>query len=822
MTDTAAAAETVDAAPPEDIDLGGRSYRLEIFAISFASLLLEIAYTRLISFKLFYYYTYLVIGLALLGIGCGAVLVAISGRLRRAATDTILTWGLLLGALSIGAGYLVIATLPIATFKIWDYANASTSIANAWRLLVVCLILFASFLAIGVMIATLFGRGAAKIGRLYFADLLGAGVACAIVVALLARAGATSTIFVAAVILAACGARLAWVTGRRPGAAIGAVLAVLLAVGVFAAGVLPEIRLDAIKHELAGNPTFSEWSPIFRVDALKLPDRYLLFHDGLPGSAIYPYNGDPSTLSRFDTDLRALPFSVHPKPPGDVMIVGAAGGHEVLTSLYFDAGRIDAVELNPVTYSWVKKKLAAYSGHLADNPKVHYVRADGRSYIARTDRDYDLIWFPAPDSYAASSAATASAFVLSESYLYTSEAIVRSLHHLRDGGVLAAQFGEVDFKTKPNRTARYVGTARHALAKLGIDDPRSHIIVSTSPTNFGAADVSTILVKRQPFTAAEVAGYKARLAKIPGARMQYAPGEPTPGTPVSDLVTTPSAELGRFYDGYRYNIRPVLDDSPFFWHFRTFGQTLKRYGATLERADLEVGIGERVLVLLLGIAVLLAGVFLILPFLAIRRTWRALPAKGTSALYFAALGFGFMFFEITLIQRLTLFLGYPTYSLTVTLASLLLFTGVGALLSERRKGSVARTIPYVAAAIAALTLFYLFVLPSITDGALGWPLAARVALAFVFLAPLGLCLGMFMPLGLGTVAGMSAYPREYVAWGWAVNGFASVIGSVLTTILAMTYGFRTVLVLALVVYAIALGALHLLTRTAARLSFSTH
>ncbi|MEL7206933.1 MAG: hypothetical protein AAGK32_01650, partial [Actinomycetota bacterium] len=76
------------------------------------------------------------------------------------------------------------------------------------------------------------------------------------------------------------------------------------------------------------------------------------------------------------------------------------------------------------------------------------------------------------------------------------------------------------------------------------------------------------------------------------------------------------------------------------------------------------------------------------------------------------------------------------------------------------------------------------------------------------LAPLGLCLGTFMPVGLGAVAGLSDHREEYVAWSWAVNGFFSVIGSVLTTILAMTFGFDTVLVVALVTYLIALGALY--------------
>jgi hypothetical protein len=209
---------------------------------------------------------------------------------------------------------------------------------------------------------------------------------------------------------------------------------------------------------------------------------------------------------------------------------------------------------------------------------------------------------------------------------------------------------------------------------------------------------------------------------------------------------------------------------------------------------------------LLGVATLMAAVFLLLPFVTIRKTWKELPYKPRSALYFAALGLGFIFFEITLIQKLTLFLGYPTYSLTVTLASLLIFTGVGALLSERWKGS-SKVAPVLFGVLALLTAFYLFVLPELTDSLLEWPLLPRVIVAFLVLAPLGVCLGTFMPLGIGAVGALTTHSREYVAWGWAVNGFASVIGSVLTTILAMAFGFHVVLVVALCIYGVALTVL---------------
>ena len=182
---------------------------------------------------------------------------------------------------------------------------------------------------------------------------------------------------------------------------------------------------------------------------------------------------------------------------------------------------------------------------------------------------------------------------------------------------------------------------------------------------------------------------------------------------------------------------------------------------------------------------------------------------------FRSLGLGFMLLEISMIQRLVRFLGYPTYSLTVTLASILLFTGLGALLSKRFADRPRRAVVTSGLALLALGIAYLFALNPITDALLQTPFWFRVITTVLLLAPLGVCLGMFMPLGLGVVAGLGPHADEYVAWGWAVNGFFSVIGSVGTTILAMAYGFRTVQVVALCVYGVAVLAFLALERAAA-------
>ncbi len=812
---------SVATAAPEVTRAGGttqarRGYLAEIFAVSLAGILLEVSYTRIISFKLFYYYTYLIIGLALLGIGAGGVVVALSERLRRASTDAVLAASSLGAAAATGLGYLVIGAIPLDSFALWRYGTAA-SLVNLGALVLICVVLCLPFIGIGVVIATLFGRFPERIGRLYAADLLGAGLACLAVVYVILWQGPVFAVFAAAALLAAAALRVAGPERRAP---------VLIVVAVLVAGAaghawLPDPRVEEAKR-VPPTAEVSRWSPIFRVDVERIGDDVrLLYHDALPGSAIYRWDGTAADLTRFrfERDPRSLPFALLGRPADEALIIGAAGGHEILASLRYDTGRVVAVELNPVTHDLVTRRFAAWNGRLAEHPAVEYLHGDGRTYLARSRGGYDLVWYPAPDSYAAMNASTAGAFVLSESYLYTVEAIVESLEHLRDGGVVVTQFGEVDFRRKPNRTSRYVATARAALERLGVRDPRRHLLVATSPTEFGSSSLATIVIGRDPLDDRAVERFVRQVGRLPGGTVVYAPGVDVSPTRPARLVTAAASELTSIWAEDGFDVSPITDDGPFFWHFRPFRSVVSGYLGSLRTADREDTVGERVLVLLLGVAAVLAAVLLLLPFVTIRRTWAELPLKGLSAVYFVGLGLGFMLFEITLIQRLTLFLGYPTYSLTVTLASLLIFLGLGAAWSGRLQPHAPRLIAPLLVVILALGAFTLWGLPVVTGALLDRSLALRVATAFAAVAPLGLCLGLFMPFGLQAVARLSPrHEREYVAWGWAVNGFASVIGSVLTTILAMNFGFSTTLVAAVVVYVAAIACLWRLLRLAPPLS----
>jgi spermidine synthase len=676
---------------------------------------------------------------------------------------------------------------------------------------------FAGFGFLGVLLASVFAAEAERMPRLYLADLAGAALGCAAAVPLVSGMGAPAAVMVAAMAMAAAGA-WAWASVSPRRAAFGVALVVLLAVAAVKPAFLPEIVTDPVKtmsyRSLTAPPLASAWSPVFRVDVTPAQgggDDYLVIHhDGLWGSTLRHWDGDPASLTRFDHDERALPFRTLSRAPGNVVIIGAAGGHEILAALHFGSAHIDGVELNPMTVDFVRRRFADYVGHVADHPAVRIVNDEGRSWLTRHTGPFDVVFFVAPDSYAAMNSATSGAFVLSESYLYTVEMIAETLRRLAPDGMLAMQFGEDDFDAQPNRTIRYVTSVRAALRRLGVTDASAHVAIATTKS-FG--EISTILVSPSPIDGARAAAFAATAANVPHTQVRWLPGRVAAPGPVTTALTLPPAELDAWLAAYPFDVAPVYDDAPFFWHFGRFASFLgwsrhAGHGVMWEAS----GAGERVLMATLVAATVFAAISLVFP-LAVARARRptAIP-RSTVAAYFSVLGAGFMLFEVALIQKLALILGYPTYSLTVTLMSLLVAAGVGSVTSERWP-DVRAAAPWLALAVVVLAAVYAVGLDAITPAVLPLPLAARIGVAIAATLPLGFVLGTFLPLGVRCLARRVDDPAPLVAWAWATNGFFSVIGSVATTILAMTVGFRLVFCVAAATYLIAVW---LLTRLAPR------
>jgi len=782
---------------------------LEVFLLSFAALVLEIAYTRIISYKLFYYHTYLVIGLAMLGMGFGGALVATWPHL--AAPERRLGPIATIGACVTAAAYLVVAWVELSVLAFSATATAPVA------LLAVCAAVFAGFGVVGVLLSGVFADAPERMARLYLADLAGAALGCGAAVPLVSGLGAPATVMVAAAAIASAGA-LAWARVSASRAVVSLVIVAILAAAALTPSLLPDPVPDPVKtmhpRFLAGRaPLFSAWSPVFRIDATTSPngsdDFIVLHHDGLWGSALHRWDGRPESLAKFDHNERALPFRTLGRRPQEVVIIGAAGGHEILAALRFDSAHVDAVELNPAAVDLVRRRFADYVGHVAEHPAVALTNDEGRSWITRHTGPFDIVYFVAPDSYAAMNSATSGAFVLSESYLYTVEMIAGTLARMAPDGLLAMQFGEDNYDAQPNRTTRYVASARAALASFGLTDPAAHIAVATTKS---LGDVSTILVSRSPIDPAHARAFATAAAEVPRTRVRWLPGLVGEPGPVTSVLTLPETELAAWFRAYPFAVGPVHDDAPFFWHFARFSSLFGDTRPTGPGVNWEASAaGERVLMATLVAAALFASACLALPLLVARSSGAPARLRWTVAAYFASLGVGFMLFEVALVQKLALILGYPTYSLTVTLFSLLVAAGLGSLASERWIGRLPGTAGALAVAIVLLTGTCAFGIDAATPALLAAPLAARIAAALAVTAPLGFVLGAFLPLGVGCITRKVEAPAPLVAWAWATNGFFSVIGSVATTMLAMTVGFRLVFAAAGVTY---LVACRLLTRLA--------
>lgn len=786
-----------------------RSYYVEVFLLAFAGLVLEIAYTRIISYKLFYYHTYLVIGLAMLGMGFGGAVVAVWPRLATPAR--------VIGPVATIGGCLTAVAYALAARIELSVLDFASNAAGPLALLAVCGLVFVGFGVIGAALSSVFASAPDRMPRTYLADLSGAALGCAVAVPCVSTLGAPATVMVASAAMTAAGA---WASRGTSPARTGVALVATLALTGLAArpALLPEIVPDPVKtmhpRHLGGQaPLYSAWSPVFRIDvtpSLNSPaDVYVIHHDGLWGSTLHRWDGKVESLAPFDHDERALPFRTLVRSPGNVVIIGAAGGHEILAALRFGSARIDGVELNPMTVDVVRHRFADFLGHVAEHPAVHVTNDEGRSWLTRQTGPFDVVYYVAPDSYAAMNSATSGAFVLSESYLYTVEMIVTTLERLAPDGILAMQFGEDDFDAQPNRTLRYVASARAALARLGITDPAAHIAVATTKS---LGDLSTILVSPTPIDGDRAAALVAAAADVPKTRLRWIPGNPPPPGPLTAVLTLRDRALADWFAAYPFDVTPVHDDAPFFWHFGRFASFLGRAHAGPGIMWEASGAGERVLMMTLIAATAFAALSLALP-LAVTGAWStAAVGRWTVAGYFASLGAGFMLFEVALIQKLALVLGYPTYSLSVTLLALLVAAGCGSLASERWVADVPRVAPRLGVAVVVLAAAYAFGLDVLAPHVLPLALPVRVLVALVATAPLGFVLGTFLPLGVSCIARKVPEPAGAVAWAWATNGFFSVIGSVATTILAMTFGFRIVLALAAATYLVALAFLRRLAR----------
>lgn len=797
---------TIRTGEPGTVSAGADSGRraLGVFLLSLATLLLELALTRVLSVALWYHFGFLVVSTALLGFGASGVILAVWRHLREDADlDTALVWaGVGFGLLALG-GFWAVQRIPVDPLAVLDDRRQLLFVPLA------SLVLALPFFCSGLALALLFTRGSGQIHRLYAADLAGAAAGCGLLAVVMPWAGGSGTVVAAAGLGLMAAATFG--LGRRPLLPLGlAGLGVaLLAVAPGADRWLP-IRVTEAKVPLPYPPIHTAWNTFSRIDVIERPARPDL---GLPAMRRFIF--DLGTAATGSPDLRPDVRSYLAEHPADaeyrsgiayvgkarpsVLVLGSGGGAEVVDALHFGARAVTAVEINPIITSLVRDGMRDFWGGLFQQPEVRLVTEEGRSFVRRSRERYDAI----VSVHTISNAAVASgALALSEDHVLTREAFEDYLDHLTPDGV-------IHFTRPEPQLPRLVATAREALTARGIPDAAARVVVyrirpdDWEREHFGAARQAFeagLLVKRSPFTEAELAGI-GRLLGVrpdsgpPPAEFLYAPLTGPATAPYVELLTTP--DLPGFYRRQTRQLQPATDDRPFFNH-HTRWRSLNATAVTdllQQKALGSMLLGDRplaevaLLVLLLQTGAIAAVLMLLPLWRGAGAGWRVRGWAGYLA-YFGSLGFGFIAVEIALLSQFTLFIGQPVYTYAVVLASLLLFTGLGSGLS----GRFAR-VPHLALGRLLPLAVVLIILLGMVRGpvfaaALGWTLPARIGTAMLLVLPLGIVLGMLFPLGLWIVA---AEAPALVPWAWGVNGFLTVIGTVAAQMLGMTFGFTVVL-----------------------------
>ncbi|HEX9111063.1 MAG TPA: hypothetical protein VF845_06255, partial [Terriglobales bacterium] len=667
--------ETVSARPPKT----DSALLIAIALTSFSALLLELALTRLFSVVLFYHFAFLAISVALLGLGAGGVFAYLRRSwLTRFATRPLAATLCTINAAAIFVALEIVLHVPV---------SLDLSSWNFFRLTALYLASAVPFFFTGLIFSLIFARETHHVTRLYGADLMGGALACLAAVPLLNWIGGPNAILFSALVMA--GAAMVWNRGtpagtepalslpKEPALSLPKEPALSLSKGrpslhnllpFAAAAVL--IALILVNH--SGRVIdviyakgmfrdrswveFAKWNAISRVEVDRQGDAKAVVIDA--DASTYIMNTDPHHWGPvWEKDLMSAPPALANvlRPHGTFAIIGPGGGVDVLRAVANGSPSVTGIEINPIIATTVmRERYADYAYHLYELPEVHIHVTDGRSFIRNSRVQYDVIQMTLVDTWASTAAG---AFALSENSLYTADAFREYFQHLKPDGMIAITRWEF---RQPREALRVVSVAMEALHQLGVANPaQNFMVVSQGELDEDGIPV-VVLAKKTPFTPAEEDAVAQHIERNDELNSLYLPSDPGQN-PFSALIAR--NDPWAFAREYPYNVAPVNDNAPFFFFTLKTGQILNEESLQ-QGIDWKVNLGVVVLgmVLVISLAAVLA--FLILPML--------LGAGGpsrrrVSLLYFIAVGLGYILVEIAFIQRFVLFLGHPTYALTVVI-----------------------------------------------------------------------------------------------------------------------------------------------------------
>lgn len=740
-----------------------------------ATLLLELALTRIFSVIFYYHFAFLAISIAMFGLGAGGVYSYAIAR-KPGGVFRRIAW--LAGANSI----VTVASLAFLLTRQGD--------AGALTLAAVYVASALPFFFAGAIVSLVIAETIERVERVYFFDLIGAAAGCLLLVPLLNAFGGPNTVIIVAMIFSASSAIWFSLAKLPAGRAAGVTLGLALMALLVANARWPFLDVRYAKGQELRDERFVKWNSFSRIALAPEPgtSRTSIVIDADAATGIPEFDMDRLTdANREDLLFQGpgLPYVL--RPGAKTLIIGPGGGWDVARALASGSTSVLGVEINPIIANTIMRgPFADLSKRLYFRPEVSIEVADGRSAIRRSSERYQVIQATLVDTWASTAAG---AFALSENNLYTVEAFVDYLNHLTGDGLLVFTRWGFD---PPRESLRLLSLGREALARLGEQEPRRHVIVARQGSVEGWGAQDTVIIARRPLDPATIDNARKAIER---AKMEavYLPG--ASGTPFADLLTM--RDPAAFYESYPYAVGPVTDNQPFFFYTvqpRDLWSFLS--SASRESADFKINRAVPLLFSLLGVSLAATVVILILPSLLLGNTIPRQPETRLSLLYFLFIGMAFILVEIALIQRFVLFLGHPTYALTVIVFSLLVASGTGSYFSPRANDQA----PILAAAaVVAVTL----AAPWVTAHGVAWPLALRCLAAVAMIAPAGFLMGMPFPRGLRLLEQQNP---AAVRWAWSLNAASSVFGSALAIFLAIYLGLRATLLIGAFCYLAAFAA----------------
>lgn len=778
------------------------SFYAGVFILSGLLMALQVIQARIFSVTTWYHLSFLIIGVAMFGLTLGALHVHRGDAARQRAT-----YGPQMARSSYHFALLVVIALVAQLLMPIVSDSAAGTLVT---LPLMSLLVIPPYYCAGIVLSLAITRAPFPTARTYGVDLLGAATGCLLALGLMETTDAPSAILVLA--LAALAASRCFARGN--GMIIAAAAALVCA--TLSLNLIPShaaiyplwIKGQVITRDLLA---FDRWNSISRVTVTKektnarpflwgpsprLPaDMRTSFHflniDGDAGTPINSFGGDCRTgIDFLDYDVTNIAYSL----PGlkKSAVIGVGGGRDVLSACHAGIPSITGLDVNDIQISLLSRvePFKSYA-NIADIPGLRLIHSEARSWLSRNPDKFDIIQMSLVDTWAATGAG---AFALSENGLYTVEAWATFLNRLDPGGVLTVSRWYI--RDAHSEVARVMSLAVAALIETGAERPERHVFMATS------GNIVTLVLARDPLSEQQL-GALERRAKAMDFGILISPRQALAegGALAGMLAAGSRGDLERLAQGSDFDISPPTDQRPFF--FNQVRVTNPRHVFDLIAKDSPsamLGHARAILNLyiIIGFSLLMVVLAILLPLRRELRSGNGAFVGGGTA-WFLLIGLGFMLLEISLLQRMSIYLGHPAYALGIVLFGIVLSTGAGSLVCDRWPLATSRSRLIWIASTAAIALAEVFALDVVTRIFADVSLPYRALLCTGLIVPLGCLLGFGFPTGMALVRGINARPT---AWFWGINGAAGVMGSVLAVALNIAEGFSFTMTVGALCYAL--------------------